>query len=163
VADLLCLLPQRYEDRSAIRPIGTLVPGEKVLVEGTIELAEVVLRRRRSLLCRLADGTGALTLRFFHFHDGQKRGLARGLRVRAYGEVRPGPTGLEMVHPEHRTVAADEGEPAALLTAVYHRGHSGGTTNGQDGIYADGGVTTTLRVSELGSGYLGTLNLGIRR
>jgi hypothetical protein len=50
-----------------------------------------------------------------------------------------------------------------VFTAAPYRGHSGGTTNGQDGIYADGGVTTTLRVSELGSGYLGTLNLGIRR
>jgi ATP-dependent DNA helicase RecG len=119
VADLLCLLPQRYEDRSAIRRIGSLSPGDKVLVEGTIELAEIVLRKRRSLLCRLADGTGALTLRFFHFHDGQKRALARGMRVRAYGEVRAGPTGLEMVHPEHRAVTAADGEPGAFLTAVY--------------------------------------------
>ncbi|HET7133109.1 MAG TPA: hypothetical protein VFJ95_12715, partial [Gammaproteobacteria bacterium] len=40
VGDLLCLLPQRYEDRTAIRPLGALRPGEKALVEGDVALAE---------------------------------------------------------------------------------------------------------------------------
>ena len=102
----MCLLPQRYEDRTALRAIGSLAVGEKVLVEGVIELSEVAIRRRRSLLCRLADGTGAITLRFFYFNRSQQQTLARGRRVRCYGEVRSGPAGLEMVHPEHRVVGA---------------------------------------------------------
>jgi ATP-dependent DNA helicase RecG len=117
--DLLTLLPQRYEDRTAIRPLGTLRPGEKALVEGDIELADVAFRKRRSLLCRLTDGTGVLTLRFFHFTSTQQRGLARGTRVRCYGEVRAGPSGLEMVHPEHRVIGPAEPEPSATLTPVY--------------------------------------------
>ena len=104
IGDLLCLLPQRYEDRTALRAIGSLAVGDKVLVEGVIELSEVAIRRRRSLLCRLADGTGAITLRFFYFNRSQQQTLARGQRVRCYGEVRSGPAGLEMVHPEHRAV-----------------------------------------------------------
>ncbi len=44
-------------------------------------------RRRRSLLCRLADGTGAITLRFFYFNKSVEQALARGQRVRCYGEV----------------------------------------------------------------------------
>ena len=81
-------------------------------IEGVIEFSEVAFRRRRSLLCRLADGTGAITLRFFHFNRSQQQTLARGQRVRCYGEVRLGPAGLEMVHPEHRAVRADdEAEP----------------------------------------------------
>ncbi len=119
VGDVLCLLPQRYEDRTALRPIGSLAIGEKALVEGVVELSEVAVRRRRSLLCRLADGTGALTLRFFYFNRSQQQALARGQRVRCYGEVRSGPTGLEMVHPEHRAVRADDAEPSDRLTPVY--------------------------------------------
>jgi len=119
MGDLLCLLPQRYEDRTALRPLGGLAPGERVLVEGEIEISEVAQRRRRSLLCRLADGTGAITLRFFHFTRSQQQGLVRGARVRCFGEVRSGPTGLEMVHPEHRIVRADEQAPAAQLTPIY--------------------------------------------
>ena len=115
----MCLLPLRYEDRTAIRAVGSLQPGERVLVEGEIALAEVVFRRRRSLLCKLVDGTGALTLRFFHFTPSQQRTLARGARVRCFGEVRPGPTGLEMVHPEHRVIGANEPEPTAALTPIY--------------------------------------------
>jgi ATP-dependent DNA helicase RecG len=119
VGDLLCLLPQRYEDRTALQPIGALAVGERALVEGVVELSEVVIRRRRSLLCRLSDGTGALTLRFFYFTRSQQQGLARGARVRCFGEIRSGPTGLEMVHPEHRLVRVDETEGSNELTPVY--------------------------------------------
>jgi len=119
IGDLLCLLPQRYEDRTAIAAIGALAPGEKALIEGTIELAEVAIRRRRSLLCRVGDGTGAVTLRFFHFTRSQHETLVRGARVRCYGEVRAGPTGLEMVHPETRAVTAAESAPETTLTPIY--------------------------------------------
>jgi ATP-dependent DNA helicase RecG len=119
LGDLLCLLPVRYEDRTALQPIGSLAVGEKALVEGVVELCEVVFRRRRSLLCRLADGTGALTLRFFYFNKSVEQALARGQRVRCYGEVRSGPAGLEIVHPEHRVVRGDDAEPSDRLTPVY--------------------------------------------
>ncbi|MCK6372450.1 MAG: OB-fold nucleic acid binding domain-containing protein, partial [Gammaproteobacteria bacterium] len=77
-------------------------------------------RRRRSLLCRIADGTGQLTLRFFYFSKAQQDGLARGSRLVCFGEVRKGPAGLEMVHPEYRLLTA--GERITLdstLTPVY--------------------------------------------
>ena len=67
VQDLLFLLPTRYEDRTSIVPIGTLRHGDRAVVEGEIELAEVVFRRRRQLLVRVTDGSGFLTLRFL-FH-----------------------------------------------------------------------------------------------
>ncbi len=71
------------------------------------------------MLCRLADGTGAITLRFFYFNKSMEQALARGQRVRCYGEVRSGPAGLEMVHPEHHAVRPDEAEPDDRLTPVY--------------------------------------------
>ncbi|MEE8543557.1 MAG: ATP-dependent DNA helicase RecG [Gammaproteobacteria bacterium] len=119
IGDLLCLLPVRYEDRTELRRLGSLRPGEKVLVEGRVELAEVIYRGRRSLLCRIADGTGAVTLRFFHFSRAQHDNLVRGATLRCFGEVRAGPTGLEMVHPEYRVVGPDTGPPSEVLTPVY--------------------------------------------
>ena len=119
IADLLCLVPLRYEDRTRIRPLGGLRSGERVLIEGEVELAEVAYRRRRSLLCRVADGTGALTLRFFHFNRVQQQQLERGARIRCFGEVRNGPTGLEMIHPEYRVIGSEAESPDAALTPIY--------------------------------------------
>jgi ATP-dependent DNA helicase RecG len=60
-----------------------------------------------------------LTLRWFYFNRSLELGVARGQRLRCYGEVRPGPAGLEMVHPEHRAVRAEDDEPGDSLTPVY--------------------------------------------
>jgi ATP-dependent DNA helicase RecG len=120
VADLLFWLPTRYEDRTHIVPIGSLRPGMRAAVEGTIELAEVVFRGRRSLLVRLADGTGFLTLRFFHFSGAQQAQLVRGARLRCFGEVRRGRHGPEIVHPEYKDAAApDKQAVEGALTPIY--------------------------------------------
>src|SRR5580765_788311 len=91
VQDLLFVLPSRYEDRTQLCAIGSLRPGSRVVVEGEIQLTEIVFRRRRQLLCRITDGTGSLTLRFFYFSGAQQAGLSRGTRIRCFGEVRRGP------------------------------------------------------------------------
>ncbi len=120
VQDLLFLLPLRYEDRTQVVPIGSLKPGDRAVVEGEVQLAEVVFRRKRVLLVRLADGTGFLTLRFFHFSGTQQEQLQRGVALRCFGEVRRGPVGLEIVHPEYRRL--DRGDAQAVedvLTPVY--------------------------------------------
>jgi len=120
VTDLLFLLPNRYEDRTHVVPIGSLRPGARVAIEGEIELAEVVFRRRRTLLVRLSDGTGFLTLRFFYFTGAQQQQLARGARLRCFGEIRRGPVGLEIVHPEYRLAdAPDKQAVVDALTPVY--------------------------------------------
>jgi ATP-dependent DNA helicase RecG len=118
--DLLFHLPLRYEDRTRVVPIGTLRAGDRAVVEAEVQLAEVVFRRRRALLVRVADGSGSLTLRFFHFSAAQQDALARGTRLRLYGEVRPGPAGPEIVHPEYRRVLPGVATPAEDgLTPVY--------------------------------------------
>ena len=118
--DLLFLLPQRYEDRTRVAPLGGLRAGQRVVVEGEVALADVAFRRRRSLLVRLTDRTGQLTLRFFHFSRAQQNNFVVGCRLRCYGEVRPGPLGNEMVHPEYRVLAPGQAVPLdERLTAVY--------------------------------------------
>jgi ATP-dependent DNA helicase RecG len=120
VADLLFWLPTRYEDRTRMVPIGSLRPGMRAAIEGTIELAEVVFRGRRSLLVRLSDGTGFLTLRFFHFSGAQQEQLQRGARLRCFGEVRRGKHGPEIVHPEYRNAdAPDRQAVEGALTPIY--------------------------------------------
>ena len=119
VQDLLFHLPLRYEDRATRVPLGALRPGQSARVQGRVELAQVHFGRRRALLVRVADGTGTVTLRFFHFSRRQQEGFQRGTPIDCFGEARPGPSGLEMVHPEYRL---DTGEPPAgtpTLTPVY--------------------------------------------
>ncbi|HSZ08544.1 MAG TPA: ATP-dependent DNA helicase RecG, partial [Steroidobacteraceae bacterium] len=118
--DLLFLLPLRYEDRTRVVPLGELRLGQRASVEGEVLLTELAFRGRRQLLCKIADGSGFLTLRFFYFTAQQQQGLARGARVRCFGEARRGPKGLEFVHPEYRRV--DPHAPPAAeehLTPIY--------------------------------------------
>ncbi|WP_212632006.1 ATP-dependent DNA helicase RecG [Pseudomonas sp. KB-10] len=118
--DVLFHLPLRYQDRTRITPIGALRPGQDAVVEGIVAGADVVMGRRRSLLVRLQDGSGTLSLRFFHFSQAQKEGLKRGTALRCYGEVRPGATGLEIYHPEYCAQSGDEPAPVEQsLTPIY--------------------------------------------
>ena len=119
VQDLLFVLPMRYEDRTQISPMGSVRPGSRVVVEGEIQLSDVKYRGRRQLMCRIADGTGSLTLRFFYFSGAQQAGLARGTRIRCYGEVRRGPFGPEIVHPEYRRIGAEAAPLEEVLTPIY--------------------------------------------
>lgn len=121
VQDLLFHLPFRYQDRTRITPIGSLRPGDYAVIEATIELADIVKSRRPSLQCYLRDGTGHLSIRFFYFNVAQQRTLSqRGARIRCFGEVRWGKSGLEMFHPEYRIL--NVAQPVAVeehLTAIY--------------------------------------------
>ena len=104
VQDLLFHLPYRYIDRTRLVPIGSLRSGDTALCQGTIELIQAPAGRRRSLLCRIGDGTGAITLRFFHFTRAQQAGLKQGTRLRCWGQIRRVNHALEMVHPEYQRV-----------------------------------------------------------
>lgn len=111
VQDLVFHLPLRYQDRTRITSLGCLQPGQDAVIEGRILLADVVNGRRRSLLLRLQDGTGSISLRFYHFSSAQQQSFKRGERIRCYGEVRAGASGLEMYHPEYRLLTATESLP----------------------------------------------------
>ena len=120
VQDVLFHLPSRYEDRTRVVPMGSVRPGDHVVVQGAVDLAEVRFGRRRSLLVRISDGSGALTLRFFHFNASQQAGFSRGAGIRCYGEVRSGAATAEMVHPEYRIIDPDTPAPVEEhLTPVY--------------------------------------------
>ncbi len=113
--DLLFLLPLRYEDRTRVVPLGELRAGQRAAVVGEVLLTEVVFRGRRQMLCKIGDGSGFLTLRFFYFTAQQQNALVRGARIRCFGEARRGPKGLEIVHPEYRRL-----DPGARPVAEDH-------------------------------------------
>ena len=120
VDDLLFLLPLRYEDRTQIIKIGALAAGDRCLVTGEVLLAETVFRGRRNLLVRIGDGSGQLTLRFFHFSRQQQAQFANGIHVSCFGDVRKGSSGFEMIHPEYRVLRDDEGAHMSdSLTPIY--------------------------------------------
>ncbi|EZQ18184.1 MULTISPECIES: ATP-dependent DNA helicase RecG [Halopseudomonas] len=120
VQDVLFHLPLRYQDRTRITPIGALRPGMDAVIEGVVLGAEVVMGRRRSLLCRIQDGSGTLSLRFYYFSAALKSNLQRGSRWRCYGEVRPGASGLEIYHPEMQNLDSQQAAPVATtLTPIY--------------------------------------------
>jgi ATP-dependent DNA helicase RecG len=123
--DLVLHLPLRYEDQTHLCPLAALKPGQAWQVEGVVANTEIQYRGRRQLVCLLDDGADRgehrgdqLVLRFFHFYPNQQKALAAGKRVRAFGEVRDGQFGLEMVHPSFQVVAPGTPLPDRL-TPVY--------------------------------------------
>ncbi|MEM6580734.1 MAG: ATP-dependent DNA helicase RecG [Pseudomonadota bacterium] len=119
VEDLLFHLPLRYQDRTRVTPIAMAREGFDLVIEGEVRASDVVFGRRRSLVARLQDGTGTITLRFFHFSAAQKAGLSTGTRLRCFGQVRRGSSGLEMFHPEYRSIAEGDSVEETALTPIY--------------------------------------------
>ena len=120
LADLLLHLPFRYQDRTRSIPTNELVAGRECLVTGQILEANVAYGRRRSLVVVVDDGSGRLTVRFFHFAPRQRDTMRPGVWMRCFGDVRPGPTGLEMVHPEYSLHGDEPPTAAESLTPIYH-------------------------------------------
>src|SRR5688500_8004610 len=116
--DLVLHLPLRYDDETTLYPLNAAPLGAPVLVEGTVVECAIKYRPKRQLLCHIEDGTGVLTLRFFNFYMSQLKQLAAGARLRAFGEIRDGYLGPEMVHPRYRMVHG-ETPVAQALTPVY--------------------------------------------
>jgi len=117
-ADLLVHLPLRYEDETRITPVARAFGGEPVQVEVVVHSSELQFRPRRQLVVRAGDDSGEITLRFFSFYPSQQAALSEGSRIRAFGEVRGGFFGAEMVHPRFRKIGDDEPLPTQL-TPIY--------------------------------------------
>ncbi len=111
--DLLLHLPLRYEDRTRLFTIHTLEVGKSSIIRGRIEHVSEVTKGKKMLVCHLNDGTGTITLKFFHYTSAQLSFLKNTEWLQCFGEVRWGFNGFEMIHPEYPASL----EPA--LTAIY--------------------------------------------
>ena len=112
VEDLLFHLPLRYQDRTRVTPIAAAREGADVVIEGEVRAADIVFGKRRSLVARIQDGSGTLTLRFFHFSAAQKNGLATGTRLRCFGQM------LSHHQPNAAHTASDEVDTALLNARI---------------------------------------------
>ena len=120
IQDLVFHLPLRYEDRTRIYPIGSLRAGMTVLICGKVEFIDILPRGRKSLICRISDNTGFISLKFFHFSANQHNTLKPGTLISCFAEVRHGFGGLEMVHPDYQIISNPDAKlTETRLTPVY--------------------------------------------
>lgn len=119
--DLLAYAPFRYEDRSNIKPLGQLAPGEMATALAQVHSVNMPQIRRRNLglfEAVFTDGsTRALTGRWFHGAY-LKTVLTPGTRVALYGKVEFDTYRGEllMLHPEFEVLRDEEGDEAGLHT-----------------------------------------------
>jgi ATP-dependent DNA helicase RecG len=120
VGDLLAYPPHRYEDRSNVKPIAKLAPGEMATVIVKVRTANSGGFRRGKLnvfTAVLEDGSGSyLTAKWF---NGQylEKVMQPGASVALFGKVEfdRGLMGPTMLHPDHELLPAEDAE-ASLHT-----------------------------------------------
>src|SRR5690242_18802013 len=119
VEDLLMYAPFRYEDRSNVKPISELAPGEMATVMAEVRSASVSGFRRKNLGMFQAVFTDSSRARLVGkwFHGAYLEDVLRpGLRVALYGKIEfDNYTGdLSVLHPEFEIISSDEDAEAAL-------------------------------------------------
>lgn len=118
--DFALHLPLRYEDETQITAVRELRPGTHAQIQGkVINFQEKRFNNFRPyFLVTLEDDTGRVVLKFFRFCD--KKTLAVGNVVRAYGEVVAGYLGgVEINQPRVRKAADCPADLPSSLTPIY--------------------------------------------
>ncbi len=120
VEDLLGYFPFRYEDRSNVKTIAQLAPGEMATVIADVRSARLSGFKRRSLglfETRFTDSSRAILVGKW-FHGGYLANvLGEGLKVALFGKVEfDSYSGeLTMLHPEFEILSGDDEEGEASL------------------------------------------------
>jgi len=115
VEDALYFLPRRYEDRRVIKKISEVRVGKVETILGEVLLAEAVFyrgTRKRVFEAIVGDGTGTLTLKWFHGSEEYlKNRFKKGRRVVVSGEVTLFRHQREIHHPDVEIADHIEGAP----------------------------------------------------
>src|SRR5436190_7935318 len=120
VEDLLSYVPFRYEDRSNVKTIGQLAPGEMATVIAEVKSAKLAGIQRRSLglfETRFSDSSRAI-LSGKWFHGGYLQNvLVPGVKVALFGKIEfDSYTGeLTVLHPEFEILTEDDPDGDAAL------------------------------------------------
>jgi ATP-dependent DNA helicase RecG len=88
------------------------------VVRGTIRASGIARGRRPTLIVKVDDGTGLITLRFFHFRRAQAQQLRIGDTITLFGQPRMVGGNTEFAHPEYM-VGDREPQLEEALTPVY--------------------------------------------
>ena len=119
VEDLLGYVPFRYEDRSNMKTIAQLAPGEMATVIASVSSAKLSGFRRRNLgmfEARFSDASRAVLVGKW-FHGGYLANvLGAGLKVALFGKVEFDTYSgdLTMLHPEFEILSGDDEGDATL-------------------------------------------------
>jgi ATP-dependent DNA helicase RecG len=120
VADLLFHLPLHYQDRTRIYPIIDLKDSMQVSVQGRVLSCDLQSGKRRILKCKISDGSGSVTLNFFHFNTAQQNSFVKGVLIKCFGEFRRGYHGFEVTHPDYRLLnSMEQSHIEETLTPIY--------------------------------------------
>jgi len=123
--DLLSYFPRRFDLRRQVQPIETLRGGEKnVTVAGEVLETRYVPNGKRPFFeCSLDDGTGRITLKWFHGGYLRNR-ITRGVALAASGAVGVYREWLQLINPAHQILYDVEGADlsADRLLPVYPAG-----------------------------------------
>src|SRR5689334_4980543 len=120
VEDLLGYVPFRYEDRSNMKTIGQLAPGEMASVIADVRATKMSGFKRRSLgmfEARFTDASRAILVGKW-FHGGYLANvLAEGMKVALFGKVEFDSYAGEitMLHPEMEILSGDDDDGEAGL------------------------------------------------
>ncbi len=120
IEDLLHYAPFRYEDRSNLKPISGLAPGEMATVITEVGSARVMRLGRRKLgifEARFRDGSGGRLLGKWFHGEYLESLLVPGLKVALYGKVELDTYTAElmMMHPEFEVLQGDEDDEESRL------------------------------------------------
>ena len=108
VKDLLFHLPIRYEDRTRIIPISLAIPSETSLIEGEITSINLTNTNKPILNVTIDDGTGKISLQFFHYASSIRNKLSIGMKLLCFGQIRLNKMSYKTLsHPEYKVIEGD--------------------------------------------------------
>jgi len=125
VEDLLYYLPFRYEDRSNVKTIAELAPGETATVLGTVAALQSFSSRSsrmRMFELRIRDASNAVLLAKWFRGGYLKDVFARGQTVALYGKIEMNryEGQLEILHPEYEVLDdPDDTLHVGRITPIY--------------------------------------------
>ncbi len=128
IEDCLFFLPFRYEDRTLVKKIADLVPGERVTFTGEIVVADTqrIGRRKKILEIQIEDETGTIPAKWFRFRElymVEKYPIGARVIVSGKPEIsRYQGKRLEVTHPDMEVISLKENETPEIgkLIPVYH-------------------------------------------
>ena len=123
--DFALHLPLRYEDQTRITLLRDAPAAGPALFAVKVRHVTVAFRPKRQLLVQVEDESGRANCRFLNFYGSQTKQFERardeGLTLHAWGELRSGYLGPELVHPTISKPAEETTSmpPSTTLTPQY--------------------------------------------
>ncbi len=153
IADLLSHYPRRYVDRTKMRSLHSLVPGERSTV--VLRVLSVTSRRSRAnramVEARCSDGSAEVTLVFFN-QGWRARQLSEGAQLLAFGKLEVFRGRRQMVNPTVDLFSSLEGDADAAgfakVVPIYPSSDKAGIVSWQIARWVDEALRRAGRMAD---------------